>query len=134
LRHNSSAKVDTAHRLSRAEAIKKAKEEKTTYVVYLRFTSISMREYSTEDAELEFIVYTPVTGKIATSGRSYKNATGKGPIVVQPPRGGTSTIYQEQMLRHAAEDAADRILKNLHIVSGSIYSVNSFQPLHKAAR
>ncbi|HSE31184.1 MAG TPA: hypothetical protein VLA93_06375 [Pyrinomonadaceae bacterium] len=120
LRHNSSATVTTADRLTRADAIKKAKAEKTTYVVYLRFTTISMADYSNEQAELEFIVYAPVTGKVATSGRSYQNANSKGPIVVQPPRGGTNTIYQEQMLRRAAEDAADRILKALHIVSGSV--------------
>jgi hypothetical protein len=122
LRHGSSAKVDTASHLTRAEAIKKAKSEKTTYVVYLRFTTVSMRDYSTQEAELEFIVYAPTTGKIATSGRSYQNANSKGPIVVQPPRGGGNTVYQERMLRRAAEDAADRILKALHLASGSVYS------------
>jgi hypothetical protein len=125
LRHGSSAKVDTADRLTRADAIKKAKTEKTTYVVYLRFTSMSMRnDYPSEEADLEFIVYAPVTGKVATNGRSYQNANRKGPVVVQPPRGGTNTIYQERMLRIAAEDAADRILKALHIVSGSVYSIS----------
>ncbi|HEX7296838.1 MAG TPA: hypothetical protein VF251_13870, partial [Pyrinomonadaceae bacterium] len=64
LRHGSSATVDTASDLTRGEAIKKAKLEKTTYVVYLRFTSISMRDYSNREAELEFIVYAPTTGKI----------------------------------------------------------------------
>ena len=124
LRDNSSAQVDTANHLTRAEAIKKAKAEKITYVVYLRFTTISMRDYSNEQAEIEFIVYAPVTGKVATNGRSYQNANRKGPVVVQPPRGGTNTIYQERMLRIAAEDAADRILKALHIISGSVYSVS----------
>jgi hypothetical protein len=81
-----------------------------------------MRDYSTQEAELEFIVYAPTTGKIATSGRSYQNANSKGPIVVQPPRGGGNTVYQERMLRRAAEDAADRILKALHLASGSVYS------------
>lgn len=119
LRHNSSATVDTADHLSRADAIKKAKSEKTTYVVYLRFTSMSMRDYSSQEAELEFIVYAPTTGKIATNGRSYQNARGKGPVVVQSPRGSGNTIYEEQLLRRAAEDAADRILKALHLVMGS---------------
>jgi hypothetical protein len=122
LHHGSSAKVDTTDHLTRADAIKKAKTEKTTYVVYLRFTSMSMRDYSSAEADLEFIVYAPVTGKVATNGRSYQNANRKGPVVVQPPRGGSNTIYQERLLRIAAEDAADRILKALHIVSGSVYS------------
>ncbi len=134
LRHGSSAKVTTANHITRAEAIKKAKSEKSTYVVYLRFTTVSMREYSNEQAELEFIVYAPTTGKIATSGRSYQNANGKGPVVVQPPRGGSNPVYQERMLRLAAENAADRILKALHIGSGNVYTANSFQRLNKVAR
>src|SRR5262245_3865947 len=121
LRHGSSAKVTTASQLTRAEAIKKAKLEKTTYVVYLRFTTMSMRDYSNEQAELEFIVYAPQTGKIATSGRSYQNANSKGPVVVQPPRGSGNVIYEEQLLRRAAENAADRILKALHLSTGNVY-------------
>lgn len=119
LRRNSSATVTTASQLTRSEAIKKAKSEKTTYVVYLRFTSMSMRDYSSQEAELEFIVYAPTTAKVATSGRSYKNANNKGPIVVQPPGGSGNIVYQEQLLRRAAEDAADRILKSLHLVMGN---------------
>jgi hypothetical protein len=119
LRHNSSATVDTASQLTRSEAIKKAKSEKTTYVVYLRFTGISMSNSSNQEAELEFIVYAPTTAKVATSGRSYKNANRKGPIVVQPPGGSGNIVYEEQLLRRAAEDAADRILKSLHIVMGN---------------
>ena len=119
LRHNSSATVDTADELTRADAIKKAKSEKTTYVVYLRLTSTSMANNANQEAELEFTVYAPTTAKIATNGRSYQNANRKGPIVVQPPGGSGSMIYQEQLLRRAAEDAADRILKSLHIVMGN---------------
>ena len=126
LRHGSSAQVDKTDRLSRADAIKKAKSEKTTYVVYLRLTSMAMREYSSAEAEIEYIVYAPQTGKVAASGRSYQNASHKGPIVVQPPRGSNNTVFQEQMLKRAAEEAADRILKALHIVSGSVYSAGSF--------
>jgi len=119
LRHNSSATVNTASQLTRSEAIKKAKSEKTTYVVYLRFTGISMSNSSNQEAELEFIVYAPTTAKVATSGRSYKNSNRKGPIVVQPPGGSGNIVYEEQLLRRAAEDAADRILKSLHIVMGN---------------
>lgn len=126
LRHRSSATVDKTDRLSRPDAIKKAKAEKTTYVVYLRFTSMAMREYSSAEAEIEYVVYAPQTGKVAANGRAYQNASRKGPIVVQPPGGSNNSVYQEQMLRWAAEDAADRILKALHIVSGSVYSAASF--------
>ena len=122
LRHGSTWHVDRTDRLTRSDAIKKAKAEKTTYVVYLRFTSMATGAPTGGDVEIEYIVYTPTTGKIATNGRSYPNSNRKGPVVVQPPRGSSNTVYQEQMLRWAAEDAADRILKALHIVSGSVYS------------
>jgi hypothetical protein len=35
----------------------------------------------------------------------------EGAIVVQPPGGSGNIVYEEQLLRRAAEDAADRILK-----------------------
>ncbi|HEX6728414.1 MAG TPA: hypothetical protein VF074_00310 [Pyrinomonadaceae bacterium] len=120
LRKASSATVTTAGRLNRGEAIKKAKAEKTTYVILLRLVSYSMRgsggQDQGQDIELEYTVFAPVTAKIATTGKSYQNASRKGPIIVQPPGGGTSSIlYREMMLKRAAEDAADRILKSLHL-------------------
>lgn len=116
------AKVTTANNLSRPEAIKKAKAEKTAYVVWLRLATFSMGRSSQinhEDVEIEFTAFTPVTGKIVTSGRTYQNANRAGPVVVQPPGGGSSNIYyREHLLKRAAEDAADRILKSLHITRG----------------
>lgn len=133
LSRGSNAKVSSTDRLNRSDAIKKAKSEKTAYVVYLRLTSFTMSEprmANQAEAEIEYTVFAPITGKIAANGRAYQGANRRtGPIVVQPP-GGTSRniLYQEQMLRRAAEDVGDRILKALHLGSGSVYSVNSFQP------
>lgn len=119
LRKTSSATVTTAVRMNRGEAIKKAKAEKTTYVILLRLTTFSMggsQQGPDRDIELEYTVFAPVTAKIATSGKSYQNASRKGPIIVQPPGGGTSSIlYREMLLKRTAEDAADRILKSLHL-------------------
>ena len=113
----SAAKVTTSRHLSRGEAVKKAKAEKTTYIVLLRLTQFAMssRQGREEDIELEFTVFAPQTGKIATRGTSYQNARRQGPVIVQPPGGSSSVMYRELLLKRAAEDAADRILKALHV-------------------
>jgi hypothetical protein len=120
LKRGSSAKVTTSEHMNRGEAIRAAKSEKTTYVVWLRFYALNMNNQSTRDAdiELEYTVFTPVTAKIATSGRSYQNARRAGPVVVGPPGGSTSILYREALLKRTAEDAADRILKALHLAVG----------------
>lgn len=138
LSRRSNAKVSSSDRLNRSDAIKKAKSEKTAYVVYLKLTSFAMSDApmaNNAEAEIEYTVFAPITAKIATNGRAYQGANRSGPIVVQPP-GGTSRniLYQEQMLRHAAEDVGDRILKALHLAPGSVYSVNSFQSHRRAAQ
>jgi len=134
----SSATVTTASgQMSRGEAIKKAKAEKTTYVVLLRLTSYGMsgRQGRDDEIELEFTVFAPVTGKIATSGKSYQNASRAGPIIVQPPGGSSSMLYREQLLKRAAENAADRMLKALHLRAPERPVVSmSFQPHRRAAQ
>jgi hypothetical protein len=121
LRDGSSAHVSVSggRGLNRSEAIKRAKAETKTYVVVLTLTGQAMGVQSStgsQDAELEYVVFAPVTGKIATSGRTYQNANRQGPVVVGPtsPRG-TSGLYREALLKRAGEDAGDRILKSLHL-------------------
>jgi hypothetical protein len=70
--------------------------------------------------EIEYVVFAPGTAKIATSGRTYQNANRKGPVVVQPPGGSNNQVYVERMLERAAEDAAERILKALHLSAGNL--------------
>ncbi len=120
LRTGSSARVDvTEESFNRADAIKKAKTETTAYVVLLQLSSQTMNSSSSsgyEELELEYVVFAPVIAKIVTSGRSYQNANRRGPLIVGPTsRGPSSAIYREQLLRYAGEDAADRILKALHL-------------------
>src|SRR5215213_7081595 len=113
LRADSSASVDITEKdLSRGEAIKKAKSEAKSYVVLLTLTFDTLAR-SYDDLILEFVVFTPGTAKVVTSGRSYQNANRKGPVIV--PNGRASGLYREQMLRQAGEDAGSRILKALHL-------------------
>lgn len=116
LRAGSSADVDVAQRdMSRSDAIKKAKAETTTYVVLLSLTfdSISGLRRTYDDLVLEFVVFAPATAKVVTTGRSYMNSRRAGPVVVgrRTPGG----IFPEQAVRYAGEDAANRILKALHL-------------------
>ncbi len=118
LRSGSSARVDLASRdLTRGEAVKKAKAEQKTYVVLLQLSQQSMSSSPNagyDNLELGFVVFAPVTAKIVTSGRTYQNSNSKGPLIVGP-RGSSSAIYREQLLRLAGEDAGNRILKALHL-------------------
>ena len=116
LRAGSSAGVDiTDKSFSRGEAIKKAKAETRSYTVLLNLKFNNMaREY--EELILEFIVFAPGTAKIVTQGHSYPNANRSGPVIVGPSsRGPGSELYRERLLRQAGEDAANRILKALHL-------------------
>ncbi len=117
LRHSSAAIEVMSRDLSRGEAIKKAKADQKTYVVHLVLSSRTMggsQSSGYDGLELEYTVFTPQTGKIATSGRTYQNANRSGPLIVGPS-GTTSAMYREKLLQIAGEDAGERILKALHL-------------------
>ena len=111
----SSAGIDIAQSdMTRGEAIKKAKSEAKTYVVLLTlvFDTMSNRY---DDLQLDFVVFEPVTAKVVITGRSYLNTNRQGPLVVGPTSRGPGGMYREQWLRQAGEEAANRILKALHL-------------------
>ena len=120
LRRASTAWVDLVRDdMNRGQALKRAKEESTGYVVYLQLNTSTMSNSSNQnysDIEIEYSVFSPSTGKLATQGRGYQNAQRKGPLVVNPPIGTNSSMVREQLLAMAAEDVADRILKALHVL------------------
>ena len=119
LRDGSAGFVDmSSHDLNRSDAIKKAKGDKSTYVVLLSLQTSAMSSNSSNDIEVEYAVFAPVTGKIATSGRTYPGSRRAGPIVTGPTS--TSGLYREQLLYLAGQDAAERILKSLHLSSGTV--------------
>ena len=116
LRSRSTADVDVADRdMSRGEAIQKAKSAQRTYVVLLTlgFDTMSTRR---DDLQLDFLVLEPVTAKVVLTGRGYLNANRTGPVIVNPT-GRVSALYREQLLRAAAEDVADRILRKMKVAT-----------------
>ena len=117
LRGGSSAAVSVSQsNMSRGEAIKKAKGETKTYVVFMRLVLDEMTARSLDDLEIEFVVFSPQTAKVVINGRSYLNVNRKGPIIVGPTsRGPTGALYREELIRRAGEDAGERILKALNL-------------------
>lgn len=115
LRAGSSAIVDVAGKdLSRGDAIKRAKAETKSYVVYMTL-SYDTAGRRADEVLLEYIVFAPVTAKIVTSGRSYMTGKRAGPVVVQPPRTRDGVFYPEETLRRMGEEAGERILKAMHL-------------------
>ena len=115
LRAGSSASVDVAGKdLSRGDAIKRAKSETKSYVIYMTLTADTMGRRA-DELILEYIVFAPVTAKIVTSGRSYMTGRRAGSVVIQPPNTRDGAIYREETLRRMGEDAGDRILKAMHL-------------------
>lgn len=116
LRTGSSADVSISQaNMSRGEAIKKAKGETRTYVVFMRLVLDQMTARSLDDLEIEYVVFSPQTAKVVLNGRSYLNVNRKGPLIVGPTRGPTGALYREELIRRAGEDAGERILKALHL-------------------
>ncbi len=118
LAKRTSLAVDVSQReLNRGEAIGRAKSSKTTYVVLITLIEDRMSASSSNYPELEvdYVVFAPETAKVVATGRTYENSARKGPISVGRPRGTSLPSYREALLRRAGEDAADRIVKSLHL-------------------
>lgn len=119
LRKRTSLDVDVAQRdMTRGEAIAKAKAGKTTYVVLVSIIGDSFDADNsgyTDEFEVDYVVFAPGNAKVVASGRTYENSARKGPISVPRPRGATLPSYREAALRRAGQEAADRIVKSIHL-------------------
>src|SRR5829696_230485 len=115
LRAGSSAGVDVTDKdLGRGDAIKRAKSETKSFVVYMKLDFDNMAR-SNDDLVLEYIVFAPVTAKMVTSGRSYMRGRRAGPVVVGPPTSRSGGLYREEWLRRMGEEVGDRIIKAMHL-------------------
>ena len=115
LRSRSSAEVDAPHGdMGRGQAIEKAKKSTNTYVVLLTLQFDTLVN-SSNDVQLDYVVFAPETAKVVLTGRSYVNANRAGPVVVGPTSRLPTGVYRESWLRDAGEEAADRILKKLNM-------------------
>lgn len=121
---DSSVKVTVANReMNRGEAVKRAKAEKESHLVWmqLRFDTASMSEVDLREVYIDYWVFAPTTTKTVTNGRSYQQMYRGGGVIVMPrPGGRASEPYAEQLLKQAARDAAERILSAMDLPSRRI--------------
>jgi len=110
--------------MTRSDAIKRARSEKSTFVVWLELRADNSFSGNSSNNNLDsiyivYIVFEPTTAKIVAQGNCYQGAYRKGGVSLPPTIGRSSTGVTEDRLRDAAQEAADRILKGLHIVTPS---------------
>lgn len=117
IRERTSASVDVSrNETSRGEAIAKAKAIQRSFVVLISLVENRMSGSAQyPELEVDYVVFAPETAKVLASGRTYEYSTRKGPLSIPRSRGTTLPMYREQMLERAGQDAADRILKALHL-------------------
>ena len=101
----------TSRDMTRADAVKRAKEMKEGYVVLLELRSDRMRTSRQENdlsgVYIEYAVFAAATGKPVTSGPAYQQASRLSDIIVGRS---DSIAVAEQRLKNAARVAAQRIL------------------------
>lgn len=116
------ARVEVVSRqTNRSEAINNAKSQKEAYVVWLQLRTDGVNNNSTGSdlgaISIEFTVYEPVTGKVKAQGTCYQAAYRTGGVILGPrTTGTTNAAIAESRLKDSAREAADRILKALHLV------------------
>lgn len=104
----------TSHDMTRADAVKRAKEMKEGYVVLLELRSDRMRTGGQENdlsrVYIEYVVLAAATAKTVTSGPAYQQASRLSDIIVGRS---DSIAVAEQRLKNAARVAAQRILGSI---------------------
>jgi len=105
--------------MSRADAIRHAKEEKNRYVVWLQIgsdlTSSSKQSKNGPDQlYVNYTIFEPETAKIRQSGRTHQSIYKTGRVGVSGPSK-NSAVYSEYALKQAARETAERILEAFDI-------------------
>lgn len=120
-----SVKVDIANReMNRGEAVKRAKAETHSHIVWIQLRFDNARGLSDADLSevyIDYWVFAPTTAKMITNGRSYQQVYRGGGVIVMPRPGGRASLpYTEQLLKQAARDAAERILSAMDLPGRSV--------------
>jgi hypothetical protein len=122
LKEASSISVAGGRQMNRGEAVKRAKGEESTYVIFLQLEGDSFDprdDRSNPDQSkltIHYTVFTPVTGKVMTDGRVYQRQyrVGRGGVGLPSPNSRNSN-YSDYLLKEAARDAADRVLEEFNV-------------------
>jgi hypothetical protein len=106
-----------ATEMARGDAVKRAKSESQGYVVWLQLRADTMGSSSSSNLAgiyVEYTVFEPTTAKTKAQGNVYQSQYSKGGVVLGPT-GTSNSGTTEYRLKVAAEQAAEQILKALHI-------------------
>ncbi|HWN09030.1 MAG TPA: hypothetical protein VNO50_07130 [Pyrinomonadaceae bacterium] len=101
--------------MARSEAIKLAKAEKESYVVWVqvREDAMSARQpNSVNTAFIEYVVFAPETAKVMTSGATYPG--GRNMVILERR---TPEIDGDRYLNQAARETADKILSKFNLIA-----------------
>jgi hypothetical protein len=116
LRESRSLNVSGTGPLPRGDAIKRAKSEKQTYVLWLelRGDNEGFSDTGVDPSELaiRYYLYAPVTAKVLNQGDVWQGRR-TGPITRSPTS--NNRIYVEARLKESAREVADRVLKALQL-------------------
>ena len=105
----------TQRTMLRSDAIKMAKAEKESFVVWLQIREDTMSARQTgsrNTAYIEFAVFAPETAKIMASGSTYPGTRSN---VILDRR--TSDMDGDYYLNRAARDTADKILSKFNLIT-----------------
>lgn len=104
--------------MTRSDAVNRARAEKEGFVIWLqlRTDSYSGTNGNLDAIYIEYTVLEAASAKVKTQGNCYPNSSRKGVVVAPRTSGRSNTMIAESRLRDAAQEAAERILKALHIV------------------
>jgi hypothetical protein len=123
LRESGGVHVDVVTKeMTRSDAVNRAKAAKDGYVVWLNLRGENQMGTNANNLDgvfIEYFVLEATTAKVKTQGNCYQGVYRKGGVVLGPNTGTSNNIIVESRLRVAAEDAAARVLKALHIASRS---------------
>jgi hypothetical protein len=116
LRESRAVNVSGTGPLSRSDAIKRAKSEKQTYVLWLELRGdndgYSDAGVAASELAIRYYLYTPGTAKVLNQGDVWQGRR-TGPITRSPTS--NNRIYVEARLKDSAREVADRVLKALQI-------------------
>ena len=104
--------------MTRGDAVHRARAEKEAYVIWLQLRTDSYsgtNGNNPDDTYVEYTVFEPASAKVKTQGNCYPNSSRKGVVVVPRTPGSSSIMITEGRLRAAAQEAAEKILKALHV-------------------
>jgi hypothetical protein len=124
LKKSSAFNIKVEKQMGRSRASDLAKEQQEAYVAWLQFGSdrVTARSNDRSDWYVDYVVFTPGTAKVKTSGRvylrAYRRSVGIGGVPVGiplPPIGNQDAV--ESALQQAGREAAERVMAEFDVIA-----------------